>query len=134
MNILLVEDEPSNRTVIALLLETMGVHVSVAQDGIEALEKTENEEFDVILMDIKMPRMDGFEATKRLREKGISTPVVALTASELSEDGAVCEEFNCFLRKPVDSKQLYEAIAKYLPVAEMSESDDDVVVMEYSSQ
>ena len=120
--VLLVEDEPSNRTVMALLLETMGVGVTVAQDGIEAIEKIEEKEFDVVLMDIKMPRMDGYEATKKIHEKGISTPVVALTASDLSAGGSDCDEFDHFLRKPVDSTQLYKAIRKYLPVAEMSES------------
>ncbi len=120
--VLLVEDEPSNRMVIALLLETMGVGVTVAEDGIEAIEKIEEEEFDVIFMDIKMPRMDGYEATKKIREKGISTPVVALTASDLPADGSDCDGFDHLLRKPVDSAQLYKAIRKYLPVAEVSES------------
>lgn len=120
--VLLVEDEPSNRTVMALLLETMGVGVTVAQDGVEAVEKVEEKEFNVILMDIKMPRMDGYEATKKIREKGISTPVIALTASELSADDSNCEGFDHFLRKPVDSAQLHKAIRKYLPLAEMSES------------
>jgi CheY-like chemotaxis protein/nitrogen-specific signal transduction histidine kinase len=121
--VLLVEDEPSNRTVMALLLETMGVGVTVAQDGIEAIEKIEEKEFDVVLMDIKMPRMDGYEATKKIHQKGISTPVVALTASDLPADGSDCDGFDHLLRKPVDSAQLYKAIRKYLPVAEMSESE-----------
>ena len=69
-----------------------------------------------------MPRMDGYEATKKIREKGISTPVVALTASDLPADGSDCDGFDHLLRKPVDSAQLYKAIRKYLPVAEVSES------------
>ena len=122
--VLLVEDEPSNRTVMALLLETMGVGVTVAQDGVEAIEKVEEKEFNVILMDIKMPRMDGYEATKKIREKGISTPVVALTASDLSAGDSNCDDFNHFLRKPVDSAQLYKTIKKYLPLAEMSKATE----------
>jgi len=122
--VLLVEDEPSNRTVMALLLETMGVGVTVAQDGVEAMEKVEEKEFNVILMDIKMPRMDGYEATKKIHEKGISTPVIALTASDLSARDSNCDDFDHFLRKPVDSAQLYKAIRKYLPLAEMSETSE----------
>jgi len=120
--VLLVEDEPSNRTVIALLLETMGVGVTVAQDGVEAIEKTGEKEFDVIFMDIQMPRMDGYEATKKIHEKGISTPVVALTASDFPDGGSDCNGFDHLLRKPIGRAQLYEVIRKYLPVAEMSES------------
>jgi len=119
-HILLVENEPSNRTVMTLLLETMGLHVSVAEDGLEAVEKAMSEQFDLILMDIKMPRMDGFEARQTLREKGITTPIIALTASSPSDDDADSRklaDFNCCLIKPVDSRKLYETISKYLPVA-----------------
>lgn len=127
-HILLVEDEPSNRTVITLLLETMGVRVSVAEDGLQAVEKATAEQFDLILMDIKMPKMNGYEAKQTLREKGLATPIIALTAASPSDDepdSHKLADFNCFLVKPVDSRQLYEVISKYLPVVRKLDSSDE---------
>lgn len=134
-HILLVENEPSNRTVMTLLLEAMGLRVSVAEDGMGAVEKAVSEPFDLILMDIKMPRMDGFKARRTLRDKGITIPIIALTASSPSDDdtdGRRLADFNCFLIKPVDSRKLYEAISKYLPVVRRldcsGESDPSLAV------
>ncbi len=124
-NVLLVENEPSNRTVMTLLLEAMGLHVSTAEDGLQAVEKAVAEPFDLILMDIKMPRMDGHEARQSLREKGLATPIIALSASSPSDDdpdSSKLADFNCFLVKPVDSRKLYEAISKYLPVVRSLDS------------
>jgi CheY-like chemotaxis protein len=121
-HILLVEDQPSNRTVMSLLLETMGLRVSVAEDGVEAVQKATGENFDLILMDIRMPKMDGYEARRSLREKGLATPIIALTATSPSDDpdGYKLSEFDGYLTKPVDSKKLYQVIAKYLPIATQS--------------
>ncbi len=118
-HILLVEDQPSNRTVMSLLLETMGLRVSVAEDGIEAVQKACCEDFDLILMDIRMPRMDGYQARRTLREKGLATPIIALTATSPSDDPDSQElsQFDGYLTKPVDSRKLYQEIAKYLPAA-----------------
>lgn len=120
-HILLAEDQPSNRTVMTLLLETMGIRVSVAEDGLEAVQKAMAEPYDLILMDIKMPRLDGFEATRTLREEGIETPIISLSASSLSEhaESGNLSDFTDFLTKPVDSKKLYEVISKYLPVVQI---------------
>jgi len=125
-DVLLVEDEPSNRTVVALLLETMGMRVWVAEDGIDAVAKATKQEFDLILMDIRMPKMDGCEATRKLRKKGVFTPVIALTAnSPDNSNKAIRDEFDCFLEKPVDSNKLYKAISKYLPVTDEAKSTDE---------
>jgi CheY-like chemotaxis protein len=124
-HVLLAEDQPSNRTVMSLLLEAMGMRVSVAQDGIEAVEKALAEPFDLILMDIKMPKMDGYEAREKLQEKGVTTPVIALSATCPSDDKNrhIKKVFDCFLTKPVDSKKLYAAISKYLPVVHAVDSN-----------
>ena len=125
-HILLAEYEPSNRTGMTLLLETMGMRVSVAEDGVQAVQKATDEQFDLILMDIKMPNMDGYEATRILREKGLVTPVIALTAASASDnaDSYTQTDFNCFLTKPVDRKKLYETISVYLPVIRALDSDN----------
>jgi CheY-like chemotaxis protein len=109
------------------LLETMGLRVSVAEDGAQAVEKALSEQFDLILMDIRMPRMDGYEAQKKLREKGSKTPIIALSASSPSDDQdshLSRADFDSFLIKPVGSKKLHEVISKYLPVVRNLDSDD----------
>jgi CheY-like chemotaxis protein len=129
--VLLAEDQPSNRTVMSLLLEAMGMRVSVAEDGVQAVEKATTESFDLILMDIKMPKMDGYEAMKKLKEKGVTTPVVALSAASPSDDAHnhIKNEFDCFLTKPVDSRKLQAAISKYLPAVHAVNSNDEPAVV-----
>jgi CheY-like chemotaxis protein len=105
----------------------MGLRVSVAEDGVQAVEKALSEQFDLILMDIRMPRMDGYEAQKTLREKGLKTPIIALSASSPSDDQdsrTGKADFDFFLVKPVGSKKLHEVISKYLPVVRKLDSDD----------
>jgi CheY-like chemotaxis protein len=127
-DILLVEDEPSNRTVITLLLETIGMHVTVAENGLEAVEKATNEDFDLIFMDIKMPKMNGDEAAKTLRQKGITKPIIALSAGELSDigDDEIEKVFDSFLAKPVDSRKLYNTICNYLPDIKSQDSENEL--------
>lgn len=126
-HVLLAEDQPSNRTVMTLLLEAMGMRVSVAEDGIQAVQKAIAEPFDLILMDIKMPQMDGYEAGKILREKGLTTPIIALSATSPGDDADSHKQtdFDCFIVKPADSRKLYEAISKYLPVVRALSSNDE---------
>ena len=135
-DILLVEDEPSNRTVITLLLETIGMHVTAAENGLEAVEKATKEHFDLIFMDVKMPKMNGDEAAKILREKGVTIPIIALSAGAVSDigDKKVKTVFDSFLAKPVDSRKLYNTICNYLPNigtvksrGEMEETLEDVI-------
>lgn len=108
MRILLVEDNPVNRTLTKRLLEKLGCDVTTAEDGESASELWVWRHFDVILMDCMMPRLDGFEATRRLREwekahEKSPTPVVALTASASEADEDRCRRagMNAFIAKPV---------------------------------
>ena len=105
----------SNRTVVQLMLRTMGYEVDTAVDGREAVEMALSKKYSLIIMDLKMPRMDGYEATRCLREKHVNVPIVALTALSLSQDekSRVRELFNGFLSKPIDSEQLLAAVGKY---------------------
>ncbi|NLW84076.1 MAG: response regulator [Phycisphaerae bacterium] len=113
--ILLAEDQESNRTVIRLMLKTLGYEVDTAVDGQEAVEMALSKQYSLIIMDLKMPRMDGYEATRRLRERQIKTPIIALSALSLSgEEKSRTEEiFDGFLSKPIDSEQLLAAIDRY---------------------
>ena len=114
--ILVAEDNPSNQKLITILLQKMGLDVSLADDGISAVQMCEAETFDVILMDRQMPNMNGYEATRQLRSKGITTPVVAVTANAMMGDEEKCLEAGCdgYISKPIDRTRLTEIIGQYL--------------------
>ncbi len=116
LQILLVEDKPLNQKLTTVLLEKKGWEVTSAHDGREALEKLKTCSFDVILMDIQMPGMDGVEATKRIRageaQKGGHVPIIAMTAHAMKGDREKYLEagMDDYLTKPVDQAKLYHTI------------------------
>ena len=118
--ILLVEDNPTNREVAIGLLGAMGCVVEGAEDGIEAVSRFQAGRFDLILMDCRMPRLDGYDATRRVREVeqrtgALRTPIVALTANALTDDVAMCRAagMDDFLAKPVTREQLKTVVARW---------------------
>ena len=115
--ILVAEDSQTNQMLINLLLERLGLEVTIAEDGKEAVERALNQEFDLIFMDIQMPNMNGYEATKILRKEGLTIPIVALTAHAMKGDDKKCLAAGCddYLTKPIEHKNLLEVIRKYLP-------------------
>ena len=120
VRVLLAEDTLDNQRLISFLLRKAGVTVEIAENGCIACEKAsaalqDGQPFDVILMDIQMPEMDGYTATRRLRDEGYKYPIVALTAHAMSSDRERCLEAGCddFLAKPVDKKKMYSVIAKF---------------------
>jgi len=90
--ILIVEDHPVNQQLFSMILEKIGYLSEIADDGIEALEKAERIPFSLIFMDIQMPRMNGYEATTKLRERGFKGPIIAVTASALSDERERCKK------------------------------------------
>lgn len=121
-HVLVAEDEYANQMLIKILLEKEGLRVTVAQDGKIAVEQALAQPFDMILMDIQMPVVNGFEATKTLREKNISVPIIALTAHTMRGDRDRCIDAGCddYISKPVDPAQLRKTLIKYLPTADVS--------------
>jgi signal transduction histidine kinase/ActR/RegA family two-component response regulator len=115
-NVLVAEDTKTNQLLIRLLLEKMGLDVTIVEDGNEALEKALSESFDLILMDMQMPNMNGYDATKKLREHGLITPIVALTANAMRGDEQKCISAGCndYLAKPIDRTALLKIVSKYM--------------------
>ncbi|HPU51201.1 MAG TPA: PAS domain S-box protein, partial [Burkholderiaceae bacterium] len=116
--VLLVEDEPINREVAVHLLQDTGLVVETAEDGVEALDLARAGRFDVVLMDMQMPRMGGLEATRALRAMvgWQSVPIIAMTANAFEEDRRACEAagMSAFLSKPVDARRLTTTVLRWL--------------------
>jgi PAS domain S-box-containing protein len=116
--VLLAEDEPVNREISRMLLEELGLRVDAAEDGEAALALAARGGYDLILMDMQMPKMDGLEATRRLRllAEGAAVPVVAMTANAFEADRRAClaAGMNDFLSKPVDPEMLKAALTRWL--------------------
>ena len=122
--VLLAEDGRDNQRLISLLLEKAGAKVEQAENGLIAhglalKSQAAGTPFDVILMDMQMPIMDGYEATRRLREADYAGPIIALTAHAMSTDQEKCLRAGCddYLTKPVDRKRLIALVAKYASCA-----------------
>jgi signal transduction histidine kinase/CheY-like chemotaxis protein len=110
--VLVVEDNHINQLITKKTIEKNNYTCIVVDDGFKALEILENEEFDIILMDINMPLMNGFETSRRIRQKGIETPIIALTAFDKNEitDEALLSGMNDIIVKPFESAQLFKVI------------------------
>jgi CheY-like chemotaxis protein len=123
--VLVVEDSQTNQLLIKLLLEKMGLNVTAAEDSEKAIDKALNQHFDLIFMDIQIPGQNGREVTKILRRKGITTPIVALTAHAMKGDDEKCISAGCdeYLTKPIRRKKLFETICKYLPAESETTGD-----------
>ena len=114
--ILLVEDNELNYEIAKTVLEEAGFRVDGASNGKEAVDKASDNTYDVILMDIQMPVMDGYEATKELRRLGNRTPIIAMTANAFSEDRRKAKEVGMdgYIPKPIDVKTLVSTIMNIL--------------------
>ena len=116
--ILVAEDNPSNQKLIAILLQKMGLEVTLADDGLEAVEQCAHQTFDIILMDMQMPNLNGYDATRQLRSQGVKSPIIAVTANAMSGDEQKCMSAGCdgYLSKPIDRSKLNELIEQHLGV------------------
>ncbi|MDL1956196.1 MAG: PAS domain S-box protein [Candidatus Desulfofervidus auxilii] len=116
LRILVAEDNPVNQKLIVKILEKQGWQVTVANNGKEAVEITEKEDFDLVLMDIQMPKMDGLSATRAIRERekitGKHLPIIALTAHAFEEDKKEClaAGMDAYISKPIKIQKLFEII------------------------
>lgn len=121
MHVLLAEDHPTNQKVVRLILEAAGVRLDIVETGLAALERLSVQAYDVVLMDMQMPEMDGLTATRKLRERERATarprtPVIMLTANALDDHVRSSLEAgaDAHLAKPVRADSLLAAVAKAL--------------------
>lgn len=115
-SVLVVDDAADNRTLVNWYLDRLGYKVDVAADGHEGVKKTLNNSYDVVLMDIQMPEMDGFEAVEHIRSHKYTGTIIALTAHAMKGDRERCLNagFDDYLIKPIDKEILRETLAKYI--------------------
>jgi signal transduction histidine kinase/HPt (histidine-containing phosphotransfer) domain-containing protein len=113
--VLVVEDNQFNRKLIRLTFERAGAFVEMAENGQSGVEKAERAAFDVVLMDMQMPVMDGFTATTHFRQRGYAGPIIALTAHALPEEREKCLAAGCdaFVSKPIDLDHLKTVVAEF---------------------
>jgi len=116
--VLIVEDDRVNQHVIRLMIENLGLHATVVDNGESAVELAARKLWDVVLMDCQMPGMDGYEATRAIRTRlnGHPLPIIALTANAMAEDRAACTAagMDDFLAKPVRREELHACLKKWL--------------------
>jgi signal transduction histidine kinase len=116
ITILIAEDNKMNQTLIDMLLEDSKLILEFANDGKMAVDMFKEKAYDLILMDIQMPNMNGYEATKQIREINQSIPILALSANVMQEDieKSISSGMNCHLAKPIDIEKLYTELLRFL--------------------
>ncbi len=114
--VLVVDDAAPNRKLLSLLLTRAGIEVDTAEDGYHALELAKKQSYDLVLMDLQMPGIDGYTTARRLRDDGLPCPILALTASAPSEVEAPCSAAGMTecLTKPIDRTALFASLARHL--------------------
>jgi CheY-like chemotaxis protein/HPt (histidine-containing phosphotransfer) domain-containing protein len=117
VRILLVEDGDTNRQLIGLVLRRAGAQVTMAENGRVGADLGLKDPFDLILMDMQMPVMDGYTAATLLRQEGVTVPIIALTAHAMKGDEDKCRAAGCssYLTKPIDADLLVRTVAEMLP-------------------
>ncbi|MFC1848634.1 response regulator [candidate division CSSED10-310 bacterium] len=128
-NVLLVEDNPINQQVATEILKSADMIVSVAENGLAAIEALKEEKFDVVLMDVQMPVMDGLEATRLIRENPshVDLPIIAMTAQAMKGDREKCHNagMNDYVTKPIDTVQLFTTLSRWVRSVTIRLKDSD---------
>jgi CheY-like chemotaxis protein len=124
LSILLVDDSDVNLKVASLMLKKLGHHADIARNGIEAIESLEHHNYDIVLMDIEMPEMDGLEATKIIRQRWYHSPKI-IVVTTLANCREVCLEAGAddFISKPLNMQDLRDSIEFNMPISSFVSSN-----------
>jgi two-component system cell cycle response regulator DivK len=120
-NILYIEDNPDNMILVQRALESRGYHLLKAMRGLEGVVTAEREDIDLILLDINLPDIDGYEVARRLRASGkrglTSVPIIAVTANALKGDAEKALDAGCdvYMSKPINIRELWARVEAFLP-------------------
>lgn len=120
-NILYIEDNPDNMRLVQRALESRGYHLFQAKNGLDGVQVAENEEIDLILLDINLPDIDGYEVARRLRASHkrllSSIPIIAVTANALKGDAERALEAGCdvYMSKPINIRELWARVEAFVP-------------------
>ncbi len=125
VKVLLVEDSEDNQEIFTFFLKSRGAEVTLVDNGLKAIEVAGANAFDIILMDIQLPGIDGKQATSRLRDLGVSIPIVALTAHAMNEEVEGCLKAggNGHIAKPVSGEVLIAKIRKFIDMDRTDKSE-----------
>ncbi|QDT41678.1 Signal transduction histidine-protein kinase BarA [Gimesia alba] len=129
--VLIAEDTPANQKVITAILNKRGHHCVIANNGREAVECLRNESFDIVLMDVQMPTMDGLQATAMIREQeeesGDHIPIIAMTAYAMrgDRDKCIAAGMDNYISKPIDAKKLLRLLERYAKEAQRKRTDSE---------
>ncbi len=125
-HILVVEDTPDSRELMAMLLTDAGASVTCANDGNQALQATKQQDFDLIVMDMQMPVLDGYHAATELRRQGAKMPILAVTAQAMAGDREKCIDAGCtdYLTKPIEFEGFLKRAAAHLSIARTTRETD----------
>jgi two-component system, cell cycle response regulator DivK len=121
-NILYIEDNPDNMTLVQRALEARGYHLLQASNGLSGVETAEREDVDLILLDINLPDIDGYEVARRIRKssKGslLHTPIIAITANALKGDAEKALDAGCdvYMSKPINIRELWARVEAFVPM------------------
>jgi len=120
---------------ITELIKKRGIEVTIVENGIEALEELNKNQYDLVLMDVNMPKMDGVEATKKLRENGFKIPIVALTANVMAEEKSAYLKagMNDHLSKPIETQALDRMLQKFLNTTQIQEEKQPIEPIEFDN-
>lgn len=118
-NFLIVDDSKDNLVLVSRIISKMGGSVETAEDGLQGVEKISHNFYDVVLMDLEMPKMDGMQALQKIRSLGINTHVIALTGHAYDDDRVRCLEagFDDHVCKPINKSTLLRSVLKNLPTS-----------------
>lgn len=120
-NILYIEDNPDNMRLVQRALESRGYHLLQAKNGLDGIQVAESEQVDLILLDINLPDIDGYEVARRLRNSNkrqlSSTPIIAVTANALKGDAERALEAGCdvYMSKPINIRELWARVEAFVP-------------------